>query len=479
MLSRLSSANILIFFVVTVYFLLLGHKLMRIGIHGDGLEYGTVAMNMADNVGTFWKPYLDDHIHPVFHEHPPLVFWIQSIFFRLFGEGLYLESFYGAFVGLVIMGCMALFWLRIRKDFMLPSVGSWWPMLLIVTLPIFTYIMQTNRLVCTYTILAILPTYASYRSMTAKRHTVLFSLLSGMLIYLGFIAKGPVAFFTLAVPAIAWIALKAKFSRATISTLLALGAFTLALSTTFYFFPDSRDFWKGFWQAQVVASLKSQRAAGDTNWYLVERWAAEMAVPVVVAVFFMMLTRTSWREVCGNRQALFFLLIGLASSLPFLISTRQHSRYVFQSYPFYVLSLAFAADRIAAAIESILGRHPRLRAATAGIALICFLIAFVSMLNGKDSIRKDRKPFYEDIYMQKIELPARTTISACPGEMILYDWLFADMMRVYKVSLTPRMDSDYILIAKDSGCPVPAGYQRINREPTHKYILYQKMRPSE
>jgi len=187
---------------------------MRLGIHGDGIEYATVAMNMADDVGTFWKPYLDDAIHPVFHEHPPLVFWIQSIFFKIFGDGLYLETFYGAFVGLIIMGCMALFWRRVRGDFHLPALGTWWPMLLIVSLPIYTYIMQTNRLICTYTILAILPTYASYRSMIGNRHMVLFSLLSGVLIYLGLIAKGPVAFFTFAGPAIAWIALKARSSRA-------------------------------------------------------------------------------------------------------------------------------------------------------------------------------------------------------------------------------------------------------------------------
>ena len=477
MLSRLSTAKILFFFVLTVYFLLLGHKLMRIGIHGDGLEYATVAMNMADGMGTFWKPYLDDHVHPVFHEHPPLVFWIQSIFFRIFGDGLYLESFYGALVGPVILLCMALFWRRVRGDFQLSPAGSWWPVLLMVSLPIYTYLMQTNRLTCTYTVLAILPTYASYCSMSGERHMILFSLLSGVLIYLGFIAKGPVAFFTFAVPAIAWIALKAKFSRAVVSTLLALGAFALALAATFYFFPESRDFWKGFWQAQVVASLKSQRAAGDTHWHLIERWAAEMAVPVGVAVFFMILTRTSWRDVRGNRQALFFLLIGLASSLPFLISTRQHVRYIFQSFPFYVLSLAFATDSIAAGVESVLSRRPRLRIAAGVIAMVFFLVAFISMLYGKDSIRKDRKPFYEDIYMQKMQLPARTTISTCPGDLILNDWLFADMMRVYKVSLTPRMDKEYVLIAKDSGCSVPAGYQRINREPTHKYILYQKGRP--
>jgi len=449
---------------------------MWLGIHGDGLEYGTVAMNMADGVGTFWKPYLDDAIHPVFHEHPPLVFWIQSFFFRIFGDGLYLESFYGALVGLIILGCMALFWQRVRGDFQLSRLGTWWPMLLIVSLPIYTYMMQTNRLICTYTILAILPAYASYRSMVGNRHMVLFSLLSGVLIYLGFIAKGPVAFFTFAVPAIAWIALKARFSRAVFSTLLAMVTFALILLATFHLFPESADFWKGFWNAQVMASLKSERAVGDTHWYLVERWAAEMAVPVVVAGVFMALSRISFRQIQFNRQALFFLLIGIASSLPFLISTRQHNRYIFQSYPFYILSLAFAADSIAAGIESILSDRPRLRAAIGAIALVFFLTAFASMLYKKDYVR-GRKPFYKDIYLQKIELPARTTISACPGAMILNDWLFADMMRVYRVSLTPEMGKGYYLIAKDSGCAVPQGYQRINREPTLKYHLYKKALP--
>jgi len=476
MYSRLSSRQVLILFVFTLYFLLLGYKLMRMGIHGDGLEYATVARNMADGVGTFWKPYLEDAIHPVFHEHPPLVFWIQSIFFRLFGDGPYFENFYGFFAGLIILGCMAWFWQQVRRDFGLSSIGNWWPILLIVPLPLFTYTMQTNRIVVTYTILAILPTYVAYRSVIGSKRTILFSLASGVLIYLGFIAKGPVAFFTFAVPAIAWLALEAKLSKVVISTLLAMVTFTAVLLATFHFFPESADFWRGFWKAQVVASLKSQRAAGDTHWYLVERWAAEMAVPLFIAVVFLALNRVSIRKIKFNRQALFFLLIGLASSLPFLISTRQHNRYIFHSYPFYVLSLAFVTDSIAAKIESLLSDKPKFKIAIGVIAVIFFIAAFTSMLYKKGHVR-GREPFYYDIYLQKIQLPERTTISACPEAMILGDWLFADMMRFYKVSLTPAMGREYLIIAKDSGCTVPEGYQKINRQPTIKYILYQKNKP--
>ena len=476
MLTRISSAKVLILFVLTLYFLLLGFKLLRLGIHGDGVEYASVARNMADGVGSFWKPYLDDTIHPVFHEHPPLVFWIQSHFFRFFGDGPYLEAFYGLLVGLVILACMAWFWRRVRQDFQMSPTGNWWPMLLIVPLPIFTYMMQINRLVSTYTILAIIAAYAAYRSTVGPGHTILSSLITGVLIYLGFIAKGPVAFFTFAVPLLAWLALDSKLSKAVVSTIVALVVFAIVFMTTLYLYPDSADFWRGFWKHQVMASLTSERSPGDTHWYLVERWASEMAVPVLVAGFFMILTRFSFRQIRFSRQALFFLLIGLASSLPFLLSTRQHNRYIFQSYPFYILALAFMTDGIAGKIEGILKNRRPVKIGVVLIAAVFFTAAFASMLYKKDENKK-RKPFYRDIDLQNIVLPERITISACPADMILNDWLFADMMRFYRVSLSPVMGNEYLLIAKNSGCEVPEGYQKINRPPTLKYILYRKFPP--
>jgi len=79
--------------------------------------------------------------------------------------------------------------------------------------------------------------------------------------------------------------------------------------------------------------------------------------------------------------------------------------------------------------------------------------------------------------LPNIELPQRITISVCPGDVIYHDWLFADMQRYYKISLTPEMGHPYLIIAKNNNCTVPAGYQRVNQEPTIKYILYKKNRP--
>ena len=104
-----------------------------------------------------------------------------------------------------------------------------------------------------------------------------------------------------------------------------------------------------------------------------------------------------------------------------MISTRQHARYIFHSFPFFVLSLAFATQNIAVHIESNLAEKRKI--------------------------------------------------------MIHHDWLFADMQRYYRISLTPDLDQPYLIIAKNSQCTVPEGYQKIHQQPTIKYLLYQKAHP--
>jgi len=83
----------------------------------------------------------------------------------------------------------------------------------------------------------------------------------------------------------------------------------------------------------------------------------------------------------------------------------------------------------------------------------------------------------QDFYLQGIQLPPRITVSACPEDMISRSWLFADMQRYYRISVTAKMGNEYLIIDKKSNCIVPPGYQKVHRQPTRKYILYQKTPP--
>ena len=372
MLKRLSTRQVLFLLVFSIFCLLLGHHILEMGTNGDGTEYASIARNMSEGLGTFWAPYLDDTIEPVHWEHPPLIYWIQSIFFRMFGDGLYFEGIYGFGIALVILYLTAMFWQRVHRDFQLPVIGSWWPLVLLISLPVFSYIVQSNRLVATFLIFALLETYFAYRSMAGGKSTVIFAIATGLTVYLGFIAMGPVALFAFAVPTIGCLTIKPGFSRAAVSTLMAMVIFAACFLLTGLFFPESMDFWKFFMKAQVFRSLASTRGGGDSYFRYIERLISNLIVPFGLTGMIMLILKTHFRNLKFNRHAAFFLLIALAGCLPFFVSKRQHLRYILHSLPFFILSLAFVTDNIAEKVESIIGKKRKIRLVFVVTALFFF-----------------------------------------------------------------------------------------------------------
>ena len=134
MTGKHSAQRILLAIALLLFFVIIGHKLLELGKHGDGTEYAAVARNLAEGRGSLWKPYFSDTFGRLYWEHPPLIYWFQSLLFRIFGDGPYFEGFYGLGVGLLIFACTALFWYRVRWDLKLPPSGAWWPVLLLVLL---------------------------------------------------------------------------------------------------------------------------------------------------------------------------------------------------------------------------------------------------------------------------------------------------------------------------------------------------------
>lgn len=81
------------FFITGIFFILICPNFLTEGMFMDGLMYSAISKNLANGIGTFWNPYLSETLFPEFHEHPPLAFGIQSIFYNLFGESFYVEKY--------------------------------------------------------------------------------------------------------------------------------------------------------------------------------------------------------------------------------------------------------------------------------------------------------------------------------------------------------------------------------------------------
>jgi len=93
------------------------------GMFVDGVTYATISRNLALGIGTWWKPCYTETLGARFHEHPPLVFVIQSLFFRLFGERYLVEKAYSLAAMLATLALIPpiMVSLKVRAFYIVPS----------------------------------------------------------------------------------------------------------------------------------------------------------------------------------------------------------------------------------------------------------------------------------------------------------------------------------------------------------------------
>ena len=87
-------------FTGAVFLSLILPPLLMQGMFMDGMIYGAVARNLSLGHGTFWHLEFSETLLQPFHEHPPLAFYLESLFFRLSGDQYFTERLYTLFIAL-------------------------------------------------------------------------------------------------------------------------------------------------------------------------------------------------------------------------------------------------------------------------------------------------------------------------------------------------------------------------------------------
>ena len=93
----------LLFLSVAVFLSLCVYRVVYMDMFFDGLIYASIARNMSQGVGSFWYPYYTQFFLNPFYEHPPLVFWLQSFAYRIFGDHRLVEFLWGTVCALLII----------------------------------------------------------------------------------------------------------------------------------------------------------------------------------------------------------------------------------------------------------------------------------------------------------------------------------------------------------------------------------------
>ncbi len=90
--------------------------LLQDGMFMDGLLYACVSKNLADGHGTFWFPHFSKAMHTFFDQQPPLGFGIQAVFFKVFGDSIYVERGYSFVMAILNAILISVLWKTVFKN---------------------------------------------------------------------------------------------------------------------------------------------------------------------------------------------------------------------------------------------------------------------------------------------------------------------------------------------------------------------------
>jgi len=472
----MNGKRVLLALVVAVFLAVQLPNVLVLGKSADGIEYAAVARNLYEGHGTFFRPYLSEDQWPVHWEQPPLFYGIQGFFFLVLGDSDYVEGVYGVIVGLVVLWIAGRIWRDVRREGGEPDLGAWWPILLLVSVLQFVYLVQANRMLPTFTVFALLSVWLAWRSVLRPGRSLALAPLAGVAVFLGFQVKGPFSLFALAVPGIAWLTLRIPFRRAlaatVLSTLAAAGLFFGMLAA----FPDAREMWDSLLSEQVVASVRGEREAGRPIFSNLREFGQQMLPPLGLLLVAGLATRC--RRLRFSRTTAFFLLVALAGSLPILFLPRQKVRYLIHTFPFFLMAAAGVTEASALRIREALDSRPRVRRGVAAAALLLVLGGATAMFVREGEVTKFHA-FHEDIYLRDTGIPEWSVVYVRPGKLIWRDHLWQTFPRHLKASVrglkpdAPLTDENvWLVIEKDR--PVPEGYRRMNPGPVRRYLVLRR-----
>lgn len=444
------------------------------GMFLDGVIYAVVSKNMANGLGSFWFPYYSKLGHEGlrgFHEDPPLVFGIQSLFFKVIGDGMYTERIY-VLCALVITAVLIVAVWRKATDEATERSSGWLPLLLWITTPLVFWSFSNNMIENTMGIFVLLSVFFYLASLEKNSKQSFLLLLSGISIFLASFSKGIPGLFTLTVPFLYWLCTKRISFPRMCAHLLALFLTVTVIYTVLLFFPEPRECLSLYFFKRALVRIQNNPTV-DSHFSIIFRLFSEL-LPIFVLVSLIYLfcfLKTKYRiERERFRTALFFLFIGLAGTAPLMLTKVQRGFYLVPAIPFFAIGFSLFAAQPVTALSARLSQTKWQKYLSAAGAL--FLIAALGVtfsLAGK--VRRDRELLH-DIYTIGTQIK-RSAIIGVPRE----DWnefsFGAYFLRYFDINILDGNSSPYYVIPKSFPQSLPAGFEKISL-PTMKYDLYAK-----
>lgn len=421
-------------FTLLVVSLLIVPALLQKGMFLDGITYASIANNLANGLGSFFKLHYSATMYPVFYEHPPFAIWVQSFFFLIFGENFWVEKIFSLFTGiLTAIGLLKLF------NFFFKEIKyNWFIVLVWGTIPLVFWGYNNNLLENVLNACCVFSIY--YQLMYFRKNNYLYVFLASILILFSFLSKGLVGLFPLVVPFIYYITVEKNIKKLIISNLLLLILSGVCFLVIIFVFPELKENLINYFNSQLIPALEGKREITTTNRFKVLfRLFNELIAPLSILVLSLIFIKS--KEFSYKKESLFFILIGLSASLPLIVSLKQRGFYLIPSIPYFILGISFIVIPLLANKFEKYKNNNILKVINSVLALGLIIWIF-----NFDGYFRDKQKLSD---IEKVsELVDRGTVISS-SKKVRRNWqVIAYFARLKNISLTDKTKENFLLIEK-------------------------------
>ena len=463
---------------LSVFVVLIIPTLIQDGMFMDGLQYACVSKNLADGLGSFWFPHLSATWvkagSPYFLEHPPLVYGMQSLLFKLLGDTIYIERLYSLLTAIITAYIIALTWKLIYQEDLELKQLSWLPILFWIIIPVGFWSYQNNMQENTMGLFTLSSVYFTLKGLSNKRHIFIYLLLSGTFIFLASLSKGLPGLFPIVVVGLYWlvhrtISLRMMVTYSLVLILLPVLFYSLLLldneayrSLTFYF------------NERVLHRIQDNPTV-ESHFYIVYRLVTELLPPLLITLGLLVLFRLKSIQFSYNRKHMksshLFLLIGISGSLPLILTPVQKGFYLVAAFPFFAFAFALI---VAPSLNELVNRMDVAKRSftifkTVSVVVLIVSALFSGLQGGK--VGRDHDTLH-DVYLIGEVLP-RSSVIKIEDSMYAQWGLQFYLIRHFNISVDVSDNQyAYYLVKKEAPNLALKDHKKVPLM-TKKYDLYQ------
>lgn len=466
------------FLTISIFTALIVPALIQDGMFMDGVLYTSVSKNLANGIGSFWFPEFSEtwvkNGYYTFHEHPPLVFGIQAIFFKIFGNSLYTERIYSFLTACITAYFIVKTWQLVTKEYQEIQNIGWLAVFLWIIIPVCFWAYQNNIQENTMGVFTLLSVYFSLKALFLNQKNYINIIISGVFIFLASFSKGVPGLFPIGVIGLYWIVNRSyPFSKVVIYTFILI-AVPVLIYSLLLLNNEAAQSLNIYFYKRLLARVESAPVV-DSHFFILGGLFMELLPIFIVAVILFVVYRIKSIkpivEKSLHQKVIFFILVGLSGSLPLMFTLVQRRFYFVHSLPFFAIGLALL---IAPGLSVLLKKINTSKKSfnlfkIISIILLVIVITISALQTGKV---KRHKKLLHDIYLMEKIIPHHTIIGT--PESMWNNWsLQCYLIRYFNISVQKSTDYDYYLIEKKMVGNIPSGkFEKIPLK-TKEYDLYK------